>query len=122
MRDPSGPEWMRRLLAAGGALCCAIAIGWAAYAAHAVEPALRARADSAMLMLVVHGLALAVFAPRQRSLIELFALLGWAAGIAAFCGSLMLSVLIGSSTALAPAGGVLLMGAWLLHAVAIVRR
>ena len=122
MRERIGPDLLRRVLASGGAICCAIAIAWAAYSAHAIEAALRPRADSAMLLLLVHGLALAVFAPRQRSRIEQFALIGWAFGIVAFCGSLMLSVVAGTSTSLAPAGGVALMLAWVLQAVAALRR
>src|SRR5690606_32496638 len=78
VHEGAGPDWLRRAFAAGGGVCCALAIAWAAYAAHALDPALRSRADSATLMLLAHGLALAVFAPRQRSRLELAALSGWA--------------------------------------------
>jgi uncharacterized membrane protein YgdD (TMEM256/DUF423 family) len=65
---------------------------------------------------------LAVFAPRQRNAWELAALLGWSGGMLLFCGSLVLAVLAGTSTRLAPGGGVLLILAWLMQAVAALRR
>jgi uncharacterized membrane protein YgdD (TMEM256/DUF423 family) len=119
---PFGTDRTRRRLAAGGALACAAAIAWGAYAAHAVDPALRPRADSAMLLLFLHGLALVLLAPRQRTRLEALASFGWALGAALFCGSLMLSVLTATGTRLAPVGGVLLILAWLLHAIAALRR
>lgn len=121
MHEGAGPDWLRRAFAAGGGVCCALAIAWAAYAAHALDPALRSRADSATLMLLAHGLALAVFAPRQRSRLELAALSGWAFGIVAFCGSLVLASVAATSTRFAPLGGGALILAWLLHAFAQLR-
>lgn len=111
-----------RALAAAGALCCAAAIGLGAYAAHGLALAERNRIEPALLYLLVHGLALAVFAPRRREWRGDAALIAWSLGILLFCGSLVLAVLAGTSTRLAPAGGMLLIVGWLLHAVSALRR
>lgn len=116
------PVALRRVLAAAGALCCAAAIGLAAYAAHGLEPAARQRIEPALLYLLVHGMALAVFAPRRREPFADAALGAWSLGMLLFCGSLILAVLAGTSTRLAPFGGVLLIGGWLLQAVSLLRR
>lgn len=117
-----GAERVRRAFAAAGALCCAAAIGLAAYAAHGLVPEAAVRLQLPLSWLLLHGAVLAVFAPRQRSAWELAALLGWSGGMLLFCGSLVLAVLAGTSTRLAPAGGVLLILAWSLQAVAALRR
>jgi uncharacterized membrane protein YgdD (TMEM256/DUF423 family) len=118
----AGSDVVRRVLAAAGAVCCASAVAWGAYSAHGIDAALRPRADSAMLVMLVHGLALTLLAPRQSARLELFALLGWFAGIVLFSGSLMLSITHDTPTRLAPFGGMLLIGAWLVHALAALRR
>jgi uncharacterized membrane protein YgdD (TMEM256/DUF423 family) len=112
----------RRLVAAAGALCCAAAIGLGAYAAHGLESVERQRIEPALLYLLVHGLALAVFAPRRREWCADAALLAWALGMLLFCGSLILAVLAGTSTRLAPAGGMLLILGWLLQTASALRR
>lgn len=119
---PAGSDRLRRGFAAFGAVCCALAIAWGAYAAHALAPDLRARADSVTLLGLAHGLALAVFAARQRTRLELVALVGWAFGLVAFCGSVASGIVASTSTAFAPAGGFAFMLAWLLHAIAVLRR
>ena len=112
----------RRGFAATGAFFCAAAIALGAYGAHAAEPAVRERIATACLYLLVHGVALAVLAPRQRDRIELAALIAWTSGSLLFSGSLLLAALGPLRPALAPAGGVLLIAAWLLQAIAALRR
>ena len=110
------------MLAAAGALGCAAAIGLGAYGAHGLAPSERDRVEPALLYLLVHGLALALLAPRRRERFADAALVAWTLGIVLFCASLILAVLAGTSTRLAPAGGVLLMSGWLLQALHALRR
>ena len=113
----------QRLFAAAGALVLALAVGLGAYAAHAVsDPAAKGRLDTAVLYLVIHGLALCIFAPRQSGLMARFVLGGWLLGTLLFCGSLIAGALWGTPTTLAPFGGMLLIASWLLRAVASLRR
>ena len=121
MAGPAVPR-ARRGFAATGALCCSLAIALAAYAAHGLEATVAARLQLPLGWLLLHGFALAVFAPRQRNAWELAALIGWSGGLLLFCGSLICAVLFGTSTRLAPAGGVLLIVAWLVQALAALRR
>lgn len=113
---------VRRAFAAAGALMCALAIALAAVAAHAASDIARERLEPAALYLLVHGLALAILAPRQSLRLEWLALLAWLAGSALFSGTLVLSVATGVSAALAPAGGTLLIVGWLLQALAMLQR
>jgi uncharacterized membrane protein YgdD (TMEM256/DUF423 family) len=119
---PAGPaaRW-RGAFAAAGALCCAAAIALGAYAAHGLALPERDRIQPALSYLLVHGLALGVFAPRPRAALADAALMAWALGILLFCGSLILAVLAGTSTRLAPAGGVLLIAGWLLQGLHALR-
>lgn len=120
-RHPSSP--VHRFFAASGAVACAMAIALGAYAAHGVsDPAAKSRLDTAVLYLVVHGLALCILAPRQSTRLEWLVLLGWFAGTVLFCGSLIGAALWNAPTTLAPTGGVLLILAWLLQAAASLRR
>jgi uncharacterized membrane protein YgdD (TMEM256/DUF423 family) len=112
----------RRGFAATGAFFCAAAIGLGAYGAHAAEPVARERIATACLYLLVHGVALAVLAPRQQGRIELAALIAWSSGGLLFSGSLLLAALYQVRPALAPVGGMLLIAAWLLQAIAALRR
>lgn len=113
----------RRFFASFGALACASAVALGAYAAHAsLETLAKTRLDTAVLYLVIHGLALCLFAPRQRTRLDLAPLAGWAVGILAFCGSLVAAALWNTSTAFAPIGGIALIAAWLLQAIASLRR
>ena len=111
----------RRFAAALGAALCAIAVGLGAYAAHAASDTARTRLDTAVLYLFLHGLALAVFALRQRGWLSAASLILWIAGCAGFCGSLVAAALWGAPTMFAPVGGIAFMLGWLLQAVVLGR-
>lgn len=110
-----------RLVAALGAVFCALAVGLAAYAAHAAPEIAAARLDSAVLLLFIHGLALAIFAAHQFGRLAGISLALWIIGCIAFCGSLVAAALWGSSTTVAPAGGIAFIIGWLLRAIVLVR-
>lgn len=123
MRTTHSPTPIQRFFAAAGALAVAVAIALGAHAAHGIsDPAAKSRLDTAVLYLVIHGLALSILAPRQATRIEWLALSGWFAGMLLFCGSLIGAALWNAPTMLAPAGGGVLILAWLLQAVASLRR
>jgi uncharacterized membrane protein YgdD (TMEM256/DUF423 family) len=111
-----------RLLAALGALYCAIAVGLAAYAAHAATGAARERLDSAVLLLFVHGLALVALRPQLRGRLRTAAAAVLAVGVSLFAGSVAAAALFGSSSWPAPYGGSLLIIGWLLLAAGLLRR
>lgn len=109
-------------LAASGAVLCAVAIGLSAYAAHGVpDPKVQAALQSACLYAFGHGIALAALAPRARRALGQWALRLLLVGTLAFSGSIALHHLAGASSALAPAGGVAMMLAWLLWAIDALR-
>ena len=110
-----------RALAAAGALLAGVAVGLAAYAAHGVAPAAQPRLLLAAVFAFGHGVALAALAPHARSRGARLALALLLAGVLLFSGSLVAAVLAGATTALAPAGGLLMIAGWLLHAVASLR-
>ena len=113
----------QRLFAAVGAFACAGAIALGAYAAHGVADAVsRSRLETAVFHLLIHGLALAVFAPRQSTRLGLAVLWGWFGGIGLFCGSLIAAALWNTPTTLAPVGGMLLILAWLVQGIVSLRR
>ncbi len=107
----------RSWLAFNGALCAAAAVALAAYAAHAVEGEAQSRLQLAALFAFGHGLALAALAPVATRRLGRFALSLLCLGVLLFCGSLVMSVLAHWPTTLAPLGGTLLIGGWLLYAV-----
>ncbi|GAB2492488.1 DUF423 domain-containing protein [Arenimonas alkanexedens] len=102
-----------RSLAALGALACALSVGLGAYASHGLADTDAQRAGLAALFLFGHGLALLVLSGPTASRLRLWALAALALGLALFAGSLLGAVFVATSTALAPAGGVLMMLAWL---------
>lgn len=110
-----------RGLAALGAVACAAAVGLGAYASHGLADADARRAGLAALFLFGHGLALLLLSPQAASRLRLVALLALALGVLLFAGSLLGAVFAATSTALAPAGGVLLMLGWLTLAVDALR-
>lgn len=114
----SEPRWP---LVAGG-LLAAVSIALAAYASHGVGGAVQARLQLAAVFGFGHGLALAALASRAARTLGRLALLGWLAGALLFSGSLAASHWLGSSTALAPLGGSLLILGWLLLAVDALKR
>lgn len=105
----------RRMLGAVGSMLAGTAVGLAAYAAHGVDGDAQSRLAQAAAFAFAHGLALAALAPlvqRRRGLVALAAML---AGVSLFSGSLAGAALWSLPTTLAPFGGMLLIGGWLLH-------
>lgn len=117
----ANPVVGRRIAAALGAVFCACAVALGAWSAHAAEEAARARLDTAALHLFFHGLALAVFALRQRGFLSAASLVCWLLGCFLFCGSLVAAALWNAPTTLAPFGGSAFMLGWLLQAVVALR-
>lgn len=110
-------------LAAAGALCAALAVALSAYAAHGAEGEAQTRLQTAGFFLFGHGIALAALSPLAAGrLLRLLALAGLLLGTLLFAGSLVMRVFAGWPTTLAPSGGMLMIAAWLLWAVATVRR
>jgi uncharacterized membrane protein YgdD (TMEM256/DUF423 family) len=110
------------LHAAAGALLAAAGVGLGAYAAHAATPDARLRLYMAAAFAFGHGASLAVLAmdcPRRLGRAASWALL---VGTVLFAGSLAGAALAGLPTRLAPLGGLLLIGGWLLLAVDRLRR
>ena len=106
---------VRRALGGIGSLLAGAAVALAAYAAHGAEGEAQARLAQAAAFAFAHGLALAALAPlaqRRRGLVALMAML---AGVLLFSGSLVGAALLGLPTALAPFGGMLMIGAWCVH-------
>jgi uncharacterized membrane protein YgdD (TMEM256/DUF423 family) len=110
-----------RALAALGAVACAAAVGLGAYASHGLAGGDAQRVGLAALFLFGHGLALFVLATPAASRLRLVALSALALGLLLFAGSLLAAVFAGAPTALAPAGGVLMMLAWLTLAADALR-
>lgn len=118
MSAPRHSGALRRGFAAAGALGCALAVGLGAFAAHGLEGTAQVRLAIAVLVLFLHGLALCVLAPLATGRLALAALVGWSAGSVLFCGSLVFSAMLGTGTALAPFGGIVLILGWILQAIA----
>ena len=119
MTDPS--RHRRPWLAFNGALCAAGAVALAAYAAHGVDGESQSRLQLAAVFAFGHGLALAVLARMAMHRLGRSALWALYVGVLLFCGSLVMSVLGQWPTTLAPLGGVLLIGGWLLYAADSLR-
>ena len=118
---PATPR-AQRWLAAGGAVCAAAAVALSAYAAHASVGPAQARLQTAAVFAFGHGLALVLLAPATRGWLGRCALLALSLGVLLFCGSVVSGVLAQWPTTLAPAGGMLLIGGWLLLALDLLRR
>lgn len=112
----------RRALAAFGAVACAASVGLGAYASHGLDGDDARRVGLAALFAFGHGLALFLLAPGEGARLRTVALTALALGVAGFSGSLLAAVFLSAPTALAPAGGLLLMAGWLLLAVGALRR
>jgi uncharacterized membrane protein YgdD (TMEM256/DUF423 family) len=113
---------LARALAVLGAVACAASVGLGAYASHGLAEADARRAGLAALFLFGHGLALLVLATPVATRTRLLALLALALGVLLFAGSLLGAVFAATTTALAPAGGVLMMLAWLTLAADALRQ
>jgi uncharacterized membrane protein YgdD (TMEM256/DUF423 family) len=111
-----------RWLAAGGALYAAIAVALAAYAAHIASGPQQAHLQLAALFAFGHGIALAALAPGAQRRLARIALSGLWWGVLLFAGSLAANALAQWPVALAPVGGSLLIAAWLLYCIDLLRR
>lgn len=116
------PPPLRRLLAASGALLAALAVALAAYASHGVDGLAQSRLQVAATLAFGHGVALAALSPVATRRLAQVALLALLAGVLLFSGSLVSHVLVQWPTTLAPLGGSLLIGGWLLWALDALRR
>ncbi len=112
----------QRALGAGGALCCAAAVALAAYSSHGLQGEHAHRGALAAAFAFAHGLALVALARHADSRVRLLGLVMLAGGIVLFSGTLAVAAIAGTSTALAPAGGVLLMLGWTTVAAGLLRR
>lgn len=118
---PSPRTPRQRGLACAGAALAAASIGLAAYGAHGSLPGDRGILQLAALFALGHGIAVAALARQATSRLAMLALAALLAGALLFSGSLAAAQLLGTSTGLAPAGGLLLIAGWLLHAVDAAR-
>ena len=114
-QDPS-----RSPLAACGALCAAMAVALAAYAAHASGGG-QGLLQTAAAMLFGHGVALAALARGPSGRLRRAALAALLAGSLLFSGSLVLHAVAQIRPHFAPAGGLLMIGGWLLLAFDLFR-
>ena len=105
----------RRWLGAIGSMLASVAVALAAYAAHGAEGEAQARLTQAAAFAFGHGLALAALAPLVQRRSGLVALLAMLLGVLLFSGSVAGAALWGLPTTLAPFGGMLMIGGWLLH-------
>ena len=103
-------------LAFCGALLAAVAVALAAYAAHGVDdPLAQSRLQTAALHAFGHGAVLAVLGPASMNRLGRAALYVLLLGVLLFSGSVAGAALWGLPTTLAPFGGMLMIGGWLLH-------
>ena len=105
----------RRWLGAIGSMLASVAVALAAYAAHGADGDAQARLTQAAAFAFGHGLALAALAPLVQRRSGLVALLAMLLGVLLFSGSVAGAALWGLPTTLAPFGGMLMIGGWLLH-------
>ncbi len=111
------------VLAFAGGLIAAAAVGLGAYASHGIADApAQTSLQTAALFGFGHGLALAALASGTARGLGKAALNLLLLGTLLFCGSLVLGVMAGTSTRLAPVGGIALMLGWALWAVDALRR
>ena len=117
---PASPR-LPRLFAGCGALACGLAVALGAYASHGLEGEAAGRAGLAALFAFGHGLALQLLMRESGGRLRLVAGGAMLLGLLLFAGSLCGAVFFGWPTALAPAGGSLLMLGWLLVAADTLR-
>lgn len=125
----SKPGAMHRLWLTLGALFGLGAVALSAWAAHAAPARLDARAlmalDNGIRMQGWHALALvgaALWAERRGGTLPHVAAGAFALGLLLFCGGVLGAVAGARLGPVAPAGGMLLIGGWLLLLVAAVLR
>jgi uncharacterized membrane protein YgdD (TMEM256/DUF423 family) len=117
----SGREAADRWLRAFGALACACSVGLGAYASHAADGQAQLRLGLAALFAFGHGLALQALARPAGGDWLRIALAAMALGLCLFSGSLVAAVFAAAPTTLAPMGGLLLIAAWVMLAIAAFR-
>ena len=117
---PSVPDPSRSPLAACGALCAGMAVALAAYAAHASGGG-QGLLQTAAVLLFGHGVALAALARGPAGRLRRVALAALLAGSVLFAGSLVLHAVARIPAHFAPAGGLLMIGGWLLLAFDLFR-
>jgi uncharacterized membrane protein YgdD (TMEM256/DUF423 family) len=107
-----------RMQGSAGALLAMLAIGLSAWASHGLAPG-REQHNVLMACLYAfgHGAVLVVLAPRALPVLGRVALWLILLGVLLFSGSLLGGVLLAWPTRAAPAGGMLMMGGWLLLAL-----
>ena len=98
------------------AVVCSLSVALGAYASHAAVAQDQHRLAVSASVAFAHALALIVMADRHGAFARAarFCLF---AGIAFFSGGLAAAALLGTSTIVAPAGGMLLILGWLLAAI-----
>lgn len=111
------------LLAFAGGLIAAAAVGLGAYASHGVADAqAQSNLQTAAIFGFGHGVALAALAAGTSRGLGKAALYLLLLGTLLFSGSLVLGVMAGVSTRLAPIGGFALMLGWVLWSLDALRR
>lgn len=118
----SGLQGQGGAWAAIGALLSGASVALAAYASHATTDAAQDRLQLAAALAFGHGLALAVLAPVSRTGLQRLAVIGWGVGTVLFSGSLVAAHFAATTTRAAPVGGLLLIAAWVVYAIAVWRR
>jgi uncharacterized membrane protein YgdD (TMEM256/DUF423 family) len=123
------PRAMHRLWLAIGALFGLGAVALSAWAAHAAPARLEPRALAALgngiTMQGWHALALvaaALWAERRGGALPHLAAAGFALGLLLFCGGVFAAVAGARIGPVAPVGGSLLIGGWLILLLAALRR
>ena len=111
---------LARTFAAFGAVSCGLAVALGAYASHVAQAQDGKRLAIAALFAFGHGLALIVLISRASRLAN-FSMACIALGLVGFSGSLAAAVFFGTSTILAPTGGILLMLGWGILAADFLR-
>ncbi|PZU29527.1 DUF423 domain-containing protein [Stenotrophomonas sp. PS02298] len=110
-------------LAFCGGLLAAAAVGLSAYASHGVSEALaQSHLNTAALYAFGHGVVLVGLGASSVNQLGRGALYVLLLGTLLFSGSLVGNVLMHWPTTLAPAGGITLMGGWVLLALSALRR
>lgn len=110
-------------LAFCGGLLAASAVGLSAYASHGVSEALaQSHLNTAALYAFGHGVVLVGLGASSVNQLGRGALYVLLLGTLLFSGSLVGNVLMHWPTTLAPAGGITLMGGWVLLALSALRR
>lgn len=113
-------------LTAAGAVLAAAGVALAAYAAHATDrtagPGVRESLQSAALMALAHGIALAALARQTVRRIGLVALWTLLVGVLLFSGGLLVAHVFDVRARTAPFGGSLLILGWLLYAAGAIRK